>query len=308
MRYLSVCSGIEAASVAWRDLGWSPVGFSEIEVFPSAVLQHYHPTVKNFGDMTQFEDWDLDGFDLLVGGTPCQSFSVSGLRGGLDDARGNLALTYCRILERWRPRWLLWENVPGVLTSNNGRDFYCLISAMAELGYGFCYRVLDAKHFGVPQNRRRVFVVGYLGDHRPAAEVLLEPESMRGLYEQVPQVPARRTADASTDETSSRVVHCRKVKDNCFRSDGKSSTIAARDYKSPRDLIIHDGRPRKMTPLEVERFMGFPDNYTKVAYSNYCVDNLPDKSRYKALGNSMAVPVMRWIGERINLVNWSRTF
>ena len=180
MRYLSVCSGIEAATVAWHPLGWQPIGFSEIESFPSAVLSHHYPEVPNFGDMTKYKEWNLGAIDLLVGGTPCQSFSVAGLRKGLEDPRGNLALTYCGILDHFRPQWFVWENVPGVLSSNGGRDFGSFLGAVAELGYGFAYRVLDAQYFGVAQRRRRVFVVGCLGNWRDAAAVLFEPESVRG--------------------------------------------------------------------------------------------------------------------------------
>ena len=178
MKYLSVCSGIEAASVAWQPLGWEAVGFSEIEKFPSQVLAHHYPDVTNFGDMTKYKEWNLDTVNLLVGGTPCQSFSVAGLRKGLEDPRGNLALVYCGILDHFRPQWFVWENVPGVLSSGGGRDFGSFLGAVAELGYGFAYRVLDAQYFGVAQRRRRVFVVGYFGDWRPAAEVLFEPESL----------------------------------------------------------------------------------------------------------------------------------
>jgi DNA (cytosine-5)-methyltransferase 1 len=178
MRYGSVCSGIEAATAAWHSLGWQPAWFSEIEPFPSAVLKHHYPTVPNLGDMTKFEEWPDEPIDLLVGGTPCQSFSVAGLRRGLADPRGNLMLTYLAIAQRYRPRWLVWENVPGVLSSNGGRDFGTFLGALGELGYGFAYRVLDAQWFGVAQRRRRVFVVGYLGDWQRAAEVLFESESV----------------------------------------------------------------------------------------------------------------------------------
>jgi len=180
MKYLSVCSGIEAATVAWHHMGWEPVGFSEIEKFPSEVLSHHYPNVTNFGDMTKYKEWKIEQpIGLLVGGTPCQSFSVAGLRKGLEDPRGNLALIYCGILDRFRPKWFVWENVPGVLSSSGGRDFGSFLGAVAELGYGFAYRVLDAQYFGVAQRRRRVFVVGYLGDWRPAAKVLFESESLR---------------------------------------------------------------------------------------------------------------------------------
>ena len=179
MRYLSVCSGIEAATVAWHDMGWQPVGFADIEAFPSAVLAHHYPTVPNYGDMTTFKEWDIGAIDLLVGGTPCQSFSVAGLRKGMADPRGNLALTYCGILDHFKPKWFVWENVPGVLSSAGGRDFGSFLGAVGKIGYGFAYRVLDAQWFGVAQRRRRVFVVGCLGDWRSAAEVLFESESLR---------------------------------------------------------------------------------------------------------------------------------
>ncbi len=186
MRYLSVCSGIEAATAAWHPLGWKCVGFAEYEKFPSAVLRHHYPDVPNLDDMTKFKDWPIDlAPQLLVGGTPCQSFSVAGLRKGLEDPRGNLALTYCAILDRYKPKWFLWENVPGVLSTDGGRAFGSILGAMAELGYGWAYRVIDAQYvrvdgFGraVPQRRRRVFVVGHLGNWRRAAQVLFERESL----------------------------------------------------------------------------------------------------------------------------------
>src|SRR6056297_2421787 len=187
VRYLSVCSGIEAATQAWHPLGWKPVAFSEIEKFPSAVLAHHYPDVPNWGDMTKFKEWPDEQIDLLVGGTPCQSFSVAGLRKGLDDPRGNLALTYCAIADRYKPRWLVWENVPGVLSADKGRAFGSILGAMAELGYGWAYRILDAQYVrtrrfrrAVPQRRRRVFVVAHLGDWRRAAAVLFDAESLRG--------------------------------------------------------------------------------------------------------------------------------
>ena len=181
MRFLSMCSGIEAASVAWGPLGWRAAGFAEIEPFPCAVLAHHYPSVPNLGDMTKFEEWpDLGPVDLLCGGTPCQSFSVAGLRAGLADPRGNLMLTFGAIAAKHRPRWLVWENVPGVLSSNGGRDFGAFLGLLGELGYGFAYRVLDAQFFGLAQRRKRVFVVGCLGDWRRAAAVLFERHGLSG--------------------------------------------------------------------------------------------------------------------------------
>ncbi len=198
MRYLSVCSGIEAASVAWHDLGWTPVGFSEIEKFPSQVLAHRFPGVKNYGDMTKFKEWDIEPgtIDLLVGGTPCQAFSVAGLRQGLADPRGNLALTFVAMVDHLKPEWVVFENVPGVLSSNQGRDFGSFLGALAELGYGWAYRILDAQYFGVAQRRRRVFVVAHSsGDPRRCASVLFEPESLCGDPPPSREAGQKTTAD-----------------------------------------------------------------------------------------------------------------
>ena len=385
MRYLSVCSGIEAATVAWHDLGWQPVGFSEIEPFPSAVLAHHYPGAPNLGDMTNYKEWNIGAIDLVVGGTPCQSFSVAGLRKGLEDPRGNLALVYCGILDHFRPQWCVWENVPGVLSSNGGRDFGSFLGALAELGYGFAYRVLDAQYFGVAQRRRRVFVVGHLGDWQPAAKVLFESESLRrdtapsrqkgqavapspvpgvancltnrmhkGINTtvdagQTPIIVAqpgmKQTTyvaqpiafqsvnfggDASTDlsPTPRRVrpmavmqpqgvAHPMVLMD---QGDSVSEHVTPTLDKSKTPAVAHTlgtqcsgatedgtgrGSPlvpssmavRRLTPVECERLQGFPDNYTAIPWRG---KEAPDGPRYKALGNSMAVPVMQWIGGKIN--------
>lgn len=198
MNYASVCDGIGAVHCAWQPLGWRCEWTSEIDAFPSAVVEQRWGFV-NRGDMTLFKEWD-DGasIDLLVGGTPCQSFSVAGLRKGLHDPRGGLMLTFLEIAQRHRPRWLVWENVPGVLSSNGGRDFGAFLGALGELGYGWAYRVLDAQWFGVAQRRRRVFVVGCLGDERRAAAVLFESESVRR-----DNPPSRAKGEGATAATSS---------------------------------------------------------------------------------------------------------
>ena len=339
MRYLSVCSGIEAASVAWHPLGWQPFAFSEIEKLPSQVLSHHYPNVPNLGDMTRYEEWPDGSIDVLVGGTPCQSFSVAGLRRGMADPRGNLALVYLGIAARYQPRWIVWENVPGVLSSNGGRDFGSFLGALGQLGYGWAYRVLDARFFGVAQRRRRVFVVGYLGDWRRAAAVLFEstgggrhPETRRKKGETVaPTVvsgpPFNRTGNARVEADA---LVARMVSFGEYVDDGTASAMKARDYKDATDLVAQpvafhiDAQPdqmnfssettasltcsqhagvqmgmavRRLTPTECERLQGFPDGYTNIR------ENCPDGPRYKALGNSMAVPCMRWIGERIQTVD-----
>lgn len=207
MRYMSVCSGVEAASLAWQGLGWEPVAFSEIEPFPCAVLEERFPGVPNLGDMTKIEVTD-DGIsgagftihrkdvELLVGGTPCQSFSVAGRREGLKGASG-LAYHFVRLLREIQPKWFVWENVPGALSSRtDGQlDFNFLVGSFAECGYGLAWRILDAQYvrsksfpLAIPQRRRRLFVVGCLGDGESAGKVLFEGEGLCG------DTPPRREA------------------------------------------------------------------------------------------------------------------
>jgi DNA (cytosine-5)-methyltransferase 1 len=439
VRYGSVCSGIEAATAAWHGLGWKPSFFSEIEAFPCAVLQHHYPDVPLHGDFTTIKGDEYEPIDLLVGGTPCQSFSIAGLRGGLDDDRGNLALEFLRLAQRTRPKWLVWENVPGVLSSNGGRDFGSIIGGMVEIGYGIAYRVLDAQYFGVAQRRRRVFVVGCLGNAASAAAVLFERQSLQGH-----PAPSREKREGSPGYTSSSFGEYREgvgtlraqggdigggsetfVAESCgtlhTKTPGSGSlvddsdklvcttkkwpadvaatlnaafgekqgledqhalggaslfvpcdvpdtlgTLTARMLNSLGSRDVEEGcvipmveshppvmaggtttgnqggdvvalqdirgmakaqngkgwnddgsaytvdtmatqgvatsAVRRLTPRECERLQGFPDDFTQIPYRNKPADQCPDGPRYKALGNSMAVPVMRWIGTRINIV------
>ena len=189
VNYLSVCSGVGSDSLGFDGLGWTCVGVAEVAPFPSAVLAHRYPAVRNLGDFTKIERSDLPPVDLLVGGTPCQSFSVAGNRGGLDDARGNLSLEFARLARRIGARWFLWENVPGVLSADGGLALEIILGTFRQCGYSLAWRILDAQHFGVPQRRRRLFVVGHLGDEWVApASVLLEPVGLPGDH------PARGTA------------------------------------------------------------------------------------------------------------------
>jgi len=424
VRYLSVCSGIEAASKAWEPIGWEPVAFSEIEPFPAAVLKHHWPKVQNLGDMTKYEQWPIQSgtIDLLVGGTPCQSFSVAGLRQGLKDPRGNLMLTYLGIAERFKPRWLVWENVPGVLSSNGGKDFGSFLGALGELGYEWAYRVLDAQWFGVAQRRRRVFVVAHLGEGSLAAKVLFESESVRrnpapsrearqgvaadvkagagnidqridagipdvcatidcGLSKQVGKqltqqaesfyfpIPIHGQALYENHPNDSRVTGPHDVAPSCVSRYGTGGGnvplvqeaiafepgIATREgnesrfvkelsptlrkemgdnqvavavdiynqalgvksqtLRSGASSIEHSGgvinpsdrmAVRRLTPRECERLQGFNDDHTLIPWRNKPADQCPDGPRYKALGNSMAVPCMAWIGKRIARVENER--
>lgn len=185
MRYGSVCSGVEAASLAWEPLGWTPAWFAEVDPFCRKLLARRWPHVPNLGDITRADFAEraaaLGPIDVLVGGTPCQSFSVAGKRGGLADARGNLTLRYLEILAAIRPAWLVWENVPGVLSDDGGRTFGTVLGKMANLGYRLAYRVLDAALAGVPQSRRRVFVVGHSGAGCPGEVLALAEGQGRNL-------------------------------------------------------------------------------------------------------------------------------
>ena len=307
MRYGSVCSGIEAATVAWHPLGWEPAFFSEIDKFPCKVLEHHYPHVPLHGDFTTIKEKQYGSIELLVGGTPCQSFSIAGLRRGLDDDRGNLALEYLRLAQRESPQWLVWENVPGVLSSNGGRDFGAFLGALAELGYGFAYRVLDAQYFGVAQRRRRVFVIGYLGDWRRAAQVLFERESLSGN-----PPPSRKAGEKPAPPLTHGPPYSRtgneRIEIDAYipmvQPFSVANCLTQRMHKGINSTVDEGQTPivepygvRRLTPVECERLQGFPDGYTEVGEKCY------DGPRYKALGNSMAVPVMRWIGERIHQVS-----
>ena len=432
MVYGSVCSGIEAATVAWEPLGWRASFFSEIEAFPRAVLRHRFPHVPLHGDFTTIKGDEYEPIDVLVGGTPCQSFSIAGLRGGLDDDRGNLSLEFLRLADRTRARWVLWENVPGVLSSFEGRDFGAIVTGLVQLGYGCAWRVLDAQYFGVAQRRRRVFLVGCFGNWRGAAAVLFERASLQGhpapsrqaresvagtlggssqsggfrttdldnsgafipvqantlmsfghgpnpLDETLVAFGGNRTSgpidvtpallaqpgsgfkcdfesetfithslrgegfDASEDGTGrgtplvpvafSAKDHGADAAYDCaptLRAMGHAAshangggqvavafqssqsgvrvgethaTLDAKNGSRRHNGIALATAVRRLTPVECERLQGFPDNYTAIPWRGKPAAECPDGPRYKSLGNSMAVPVVRWIGRRIAMVD-----
>lgn len=343
MKYVSLFSGIEAATVAWEPLDWEPVCFAEFDEFPSAVLAERYPDVPNVGDVTKM-NWKKyrNKVDLVVGGSPCQSFSIAGKREGLQGESG-LMFEYIRAVREIRPRWFLWENVPGALSSENGEAFGRLLSEMDKLGYGLAWRILDAQFFGVAQRRRRLFLIGHLGAE-PPAEVLFEPESMRGNLESSSEKRTSLAEEAGRSPRSAGFKYNRGVDAGGVGAEPDQSPTLTADRHDPAvhpidgpitmaDLnantaIGYDmvgtlkvggnapsvcrcrcagggkGAPvsegvRRLTPRECERLQGFPDDWTKISYRGKPADECPDGPRYKAIGNSMAVPVMRWIGERI---------
>lgn len=382
MNFGSVCSGIEAASVAWHPLGYRAAWLAEIEAFPAAVLSHHYPEVPNLGDMTKIATEVLTGAvaapDVLVGGTPCQAFSVAGMRAGLQDARGKLTIEFVRLADAIdhvrtargeQPAITVWENVPGVL-SDRGNAFGCFLGALAgedcelqpsgkrwtDAGcvYGpkraIAWRVLDAQYFGLAQRRRRVFVVASAREGFDPASVLFEREGVRrdspprrGEREGTSGFIARSVAlrgreGGGTAELGDDAAGCLRAsggggdkphvlavhgtQDPCVsidqahtlgRNSGQENAVATLDASYGRlqgcsgqdaghghsHLVPNQSAVRRLTLTECERLQGFPDGYTLVPYRN---KEAADGPRYKALGNSMAVPVMRWIGERIALV------
>ncbi|MGN0872454.1 MAG: DNA (cytosine-5-)-methyltransferase [Victivallales bacterium] len=432
MRYASVCSGVEAASLAWMPLGWEAVFFAEIEPFPCAVLKERFPDVPNLGDMTEIKGEKYYGtVDLLVGGTPCQGFSVAGKQGGLNDPRSVLCLAYCGLLKTMRPRWFVWENVPGVFSTNQGDDFRAFLGKIDEIGYFCAWRVLDAQYVrvdgfprAVPQRRRRVFVVGHLGaDWRYPASVLFEPGCLPGNtpprsktgtgvarsltastggasgkeqqhtfisgdgrplnalgvdgyngaisgevsatvdtrcknVNRPTLVMAHGQANAEISEAVSPALTCDHEAPIAFRwaaspSQGlpigvdychalmasrngelavlcyenhaqdsrikpcgecspqinaKAGTLRAEGENRPSrpsNIVCNpSGKQtvRRLLPVECERLMGFPDNWTRIPWRGKSAEDCPDSPRYKACGNSMCVNVMRWIGMRIENV------
>lgn len=390
MKYLSVCSGIEAASVAWEPLGWDPVVFSEIEPFPSAVIAERFPDVPNLGDMTQYENWNIPAIDLLVGGTPCQAFSVAGKRGSLGDDRGNLCLTFCCMADHFAPKWVLWENVPGVLNTPDNA-FGCFLGALCGAdapvippGGGrkhpnsgvvagpkrtVAWRVLDAQWHRVPQRRKRVFVLAVAGAGNWASADALLPVGERvlgnleacrkawkeaagdagsrfegshwdggrahpalythksgvGLSNQelfcqrgaylVPDVApcvtahwAKGSGGPAGDECQNLVVFKNHAQESRVREMGDVCSTVSDKYGtggSNTPIVVHPVYHfvvRRLTPRECERLQGFPDDWTLIPWRGKPAADCPDSHRYKATGNSMAVPVMWYIGRRIQIV------
>lgn len=338
LRFASACDGISSVRVAWRRIAWHCAWVSEIDPFCIDVCEHHYPCQANLGDMLALRESQLENYgrvDLLVGGTPCQSFSIAGVRTGLDDARGNLALRFVQLASVLQPRWVLWENVPGVLSSNGGRDFGSIVGALARIGYGWAYRVLDAQFFRLAQQRRRVFLVGYRGNYQRAAAVLFDSTSVQGHSPARIQARPGARAGSASGGASGRERGPRSGRE-LYATHAKAPTILARDAKGinttittpiiacpikagtlcggahpggfngqdAANLIAHEaGRVvRRLTPREWERLQGFPDDYTHVPIGRLR-KHAKDAPRYRALGNSMAVPVMEWLGRRIAAVD-----
>lgn len=303
MRYISLCSGIEAASVAWGPLGWAPICFAEIEEFPSEVLRRRFPDVPNVGDVTTY-DWSKyhGAADVVVFGSPCTSFSVAGLRKGLDDPRGRVMLSCLEAARSIGPRWVVIENVPALLSSHRGEDFQRLLETMAGFwpGGGISWRVLRSEFFGLAQQRQRLFVVVSTGSTDGAEKVLLDEEgagrASQASGERWKEL-AERAGVSARDEgwcLASAQAHAELV------TGGLSPTLTTL-HEAP--IWIHpDGDEwvvRRLTPDEYEVLMGFGRGWTRIPWKGRPPERCPDNMRYRAVGNSFPVPIIRWIGERI---------
>jgi len=307
MRAATLFTGIGAPETAIP--AWQWMWGAEIAPFACAVMAYQHPDVRNLGDVNAYglsvsrfieRARRFDRPDVIVWGAPCQSYSHAGRRLGLDDRRGSLALVGLEIIGAIRPTWWVFENVPGLLSSNEGRDFGAFLGRIQELGYGFAWRVLDAQYFGVPQHRRRVFVVGHLGGQEPAVQVLSEHEGggrNTASSKESDQNPGTAAAGLGGGAAGGRKASTLKAGYyRCWNdAEDQENLVVTRTLKAIYDNeanpVVDEYGVRRLTPLEVERLQGFPDSYTKVPWRGGAP---PDGLRYKALGNSMAVPVIRW--------------
>lgn len=309
MNYLSVCSGIEAASVAWKPLKWNCVGVCDFANFPQQVLRHHYPNVTLFPDITklnQNETYKKTKFDLLVGGTPCQSFSDAGLNKGMDDIRGRISLEYGRILKEKRPQWFIWENVEGVFKNQHKKALCKIISSFTGVDfkpkdlnkqgviqgeeYSIAYRVFDSQYFGVPQRRKRIYIVGYRGKNwRFPFAVLFE----EGCFESV-----KEKNKIKRNEYTENILGQIKLAGTITKSYA-STLVDGFGKVSTSNYWVDVHGIRKFTERELERLQGFPDGYL-----DFNVNGVkPSYSNVKGgLGNSMTVNVIYWIGQRINFI------
>lgn len=308
----SICSGIEAASVAWKEFGFKFSWFSEIATFPSQVLDYYYPNIKNLGDMNEIPEKILsekiDAPDLICGGTPCQAFSLAGLQQGLNDDRGNLTLKFVDIINsndvireknKQNKTIVFWENVEGVLKDKTNA-FGCLVSYLAGFNddikvkkwpnagvvrgpkRNVAWRLMDAKYFGVPQQRKRLYLLAGGKDFYP--ENILFEEHCNKIHE-FPKY------DLQFEKNGHKIEVFREYTDCLYAAYGTKWNGNAAAYNGSL-FVVQDERIRRLTPLECERLMGFPDNYTNIKTAK-------NTTRYQAIGNSWVVPVVNWVGSRL---------
>ena len=283
------------------------VGFSEIDKYATQIYQKHFPEHKNYGDITKIKTEELPDFDLLVGGFPCQAFSIAGKRGGFQDTRGTLFFEIARILRDKRPSIFLLENVKGLLSHDNGNTFKTIISTLDELGYDLQWQVLNSKNFGVPQNRERVFIVGHLrGTSRPEVFPIRGGNS-KNLEQIIGGGQGNRVYDtggvsttiasqaggqgAKTGLYAISYHNNRNISTKTNNSNSLTSSFRGHPDGDGRPAVFDGTRIRRLTPTECERLQGFPDGWT---------EGISDTQRYKCLGNAVTVNVIQAIMERLS--------
>lgn len=297
-RVASFFAGIGGFDLGFERAGMETVWQCEIKPFCQDVLNYHWPDVPKATDIRDVEIADIPAADVWAGGFPCQDISLArmGPRSGLHGKQSGLFFDFAKLLEAGRPEFVVLENVAGLLSSNQGRDFGLVIRTLADLGYGVAWRVLDSRHFGVPQSRTRVFIVGSLGDPEAAASVLFEPECSDRDSEksrpngEKPISPFAISVGDSKRGFVKKLAHCLYAE-----SARHTGTDWSRNYVS-----YPEGEVRRLTPLEAERLQGFPDRWTDIHRSITDTEKL-DSARYHACGNAVTVNVISWIGERLRM-------
>jgi DNA (cytosine-5)-methyltransferase 1 len=311
MKYFSVCSGMEAATVAWEPLGWECEGLCDFASFPQKVLKHLYPDAPFYSNMLNLlddEKFKKTNFDVFVGGTPCQAFSSAGLGKGMDDERSQLAIEYGRILDEKSPKYNIWENVDGVFNKKHKEGLCDIISSFTGVDFrpdninrgggivqgtkrSIAYRVFDSQYFGVPQRRKRVYIVGYRGtDWRVPAAILFDEGCFKKFEEE---------NRIKRDERTKSVLGQIRIAGTVTKSYSHTLTDGFGKISTSNYWVDENGI-RRFTEKELLRLQGFPDDYL-----DFNIDGKkPSYSNVKGIvGNSMTVNVMRWIGERIQTVD-----
>ena len=275
-----------------EQLGAQCIGYSEIDKYAIQIYEKHFPTHKAYGDITKIQPNTLPDFDLLVGGFPCQAFSIAGKRRGFDDTRGTLFFDIARILKEKRPRNFILENVKGLLSHDNGRTFKTIISTLAELGYCVEWQVLNAKNFGVPQNRERVFIVG---NSRGTPRPKVFPFGENGGKNNELQGHHTSTLTARYEQAQATGSYIGESKLNAQKDlmirDGRDNRSCLRSGRTP-ELGAKGTSIRRLTPTECARLQGFPDDWHKV-------DGISDTQAYKCYGNAVTVNVIQAIIEKL---------
>ncbi len=318
MEAFSTFSGIGGFDLALERNGVEVVGHCEIDKFAEQIYK-FKFNNPNYGDITKINAHELPDFDLLVGGFPCQAFSIAGKRGGFSDTRGGLFFYLARILQIKRPRYFLFENVKGLLSHDGGKTFATVSKTLAELGYSFEWQVLNSKNFGVPQNRERIFIVGYFGKI-PRRKIFPLPRTS-GRATQTGVVPVLTPTRAKKRQEGRRfkgdgdvaftltsqdrhgIMQINKPKhsnNRVYSSTGISPTLNTMQGGNRQPFVLGGKTIRRLTPLECERLQAFPDNWTKTGVSEDGERvQISNAQRYKTLGNAVTVSVVEYIIKRL---------